>query len=181
MDEKLKEEFIILLLGSVDEPIPSLWHVQKEMFIFSRLNPRVQDLFQFKRHYNGAFSLILSEILEEPMYYEHTYSYDSKIGGYYLLNNGKKRYNEILIQNKNNKKFLKMLNALKLIRKLYDKLSNDELLFLMYITYKEFVELSNKYDQLVENNQKRLELASSIYKKGLVTKRRYEELINYAV
>jgi hypothetical protein len=171
--DRIREDFIILLLGAKDKPIPTMWHIQKELFILSKVNPKIQQLFEFQPHYEGPYSDRLRNQLEEPLYYNNPYTYDSKIG-YFLLSEGKKRYNELL-KNYSDIKLKQLLNGFKLIRTLYDKLSKDELLFLMYITYpNEFIELSNIYEKL---EKKRNELVHNIYKKGLFTEKKLNELI----
>jgi len=75
---------------------------------------------------------------------------------------------------KDDPNFKKLHEAMKLIRKLYDKLSRDELLLLVYATYPEYKIKSNVYDRIYK---KRKELAFSLLKKGLITRKRYEELI----
>jgi hypothetical protein len=74
-------------------------------------------------------------------------------------------------------KFIRLLHSFKLIRDIYDKLTKEELLFLIYVTYPEYVELSSIYDRLVKDKEKRMQLSESLLKKGLITADRYRELI----
>ena len=43
------EKNIVLLLGSVERPIPSATHLEKEVFIFSNFNPSLKELFNSNR------------------------------------------------------------------------------------------------------------------------------------
>jgi hypothetical protein len=174
-----REKFIILLLGAVDRPIPTLWHVQKELFVLSKANPKLQDLFHFEKHYEGAFSQVLHDLVREPCHHEEAYTSDSSNGGLRLTQNGRKIYKQILQQYANNEKFIRLLDAIKLIREMYDKLSKDELLFLMYLTYPDYVEMSNIYDRLVNDKAKRRAIAESLHRKRIVTDDRFRELLSY--
>jgi len=58
----------------------------------------------------------------------------------------------------------------------YDRFEKYELLFLMYRTYPEYTEVSSIYEDLIINEAKRIELADSLFSKGLVTKERCTEL-----
>ena len=175
MNEEI-EKYLILLLGVENRPIPSMWHLEKEMFVLSRSNPKVQQFFNFEKHYNGPYSQILQEVVNEPLYYENSYEFDEQ-KRIQLTDKGKQVFKEIFQKNKNNEKYLSLVDVVKFIRNLYDKLSKNELLFLVYRTYPEYTEFSNIYENLVQNENIRNKIADSLLKKGLVTKKRYKELI----
>lgn len=46
--EKEAMEYIILLLGVDNKPVPSMLHLQMELFILSKVNPKLQALFNFE-------------------------------------------------------------------------------------------------------------------------------------
>lgn len=100
------EKYIILLLGVESKPIPTIWHLQKELFILSNVNPKSQTFF-------NPFSQVIQEVIESPIKNEDAFSIDKQ--GFSLTENGKKIYKQILEQNKN-EKFSQLLNSLKLIR-----------------------------------------------------------------
>jgi len=170
------ERYIILLLGVVDRPIPSIWHLEKELFILSKSNPIVQKFLEFERHYHGPYSQVLKEVVEEPIHFENAFILDKD--GIHLTSYGKKIFNKLVEENRENKKFMEFLHALKLIRNLYDKLSVEELLFLIYITYPEFTKLSSISDRLLKNKVKRHQILRSLLRKGIITEKRYKELVN---
>lgn len=170
-----RERYIVLLLGVESNPVPSPWHVQKELFILSKVNPKLQELFSFEKHYEGPYSQLLDELVKEPLIYENAYVYGPN--GINLTSTGRRIYLSLRAKYKYDAKFLELLNALKLIRKLYDRLSKEQLLFLIYITHPEYVELSHIYDDLVRNTRKRRQLAESLLENGLVTEKRYKQLI----
>jgi len=173
---EIREQFVILLLGSTDEPIPTIRHVQKEIFILSKIQPKIQNLFQFEKHYEGPYSQLLQESVRDPRHYDRAYHVTSR-DSLILLPNGQTIYDNLVQQTKDDRYFLSLINSLRLIRTIYDKLSKDELLFLIYDTYPEFIEFSNVYDNLVKNVERRNKIITNLRRKGLITKDRFEELI----
>lgn len=176
---KVVEEYIISLLGVADKPLPSVWHLQKEFFILTKMNPNVQKLLNFVSHYEGPYSEILQESYKEPMCYEDIFE-TNKNNEITLTEEGKKIFNEIKNKYADNPKFTQFLQALKFLREIYDKLSKEELLFLMYLTYPSFIQYSNIYERLVKNPQRKKRICDSLLKKGVITIDRYEELISLA-
>lgn len=170
------ENYIILLFGVISKPIPTVWHVQKEMFILSKVNPKIQQFFNFEKHYEGPYSQVLQDLIKEPIYFEEAYAFSSD--GFYLTQYGKRIFEELKNQYRGNDRFEQLLTAMKLTRTMYDRLSKDELLFLIYITYPEYIELSNIYDRLVNDKDKKRHLAQSLLRKEMITKKRYEELVS---
>jgi len=175
---KVVEEYVVSLLGVADNPLPSIWHLQKEFFILTKINPKAQQLFNFVKHYEGPYSDVLQESYREPICYEDAFD-TNRNGEIILTEQGKKTFDEIKREHYGNPKFDQLLRSLKLIREIYDKLSKEELLFIMYLTYPEFIEYSNIYERLVKNEQRRKRICDSLLKKGLITSDRYEELISF--
>lgn len=173
---KIVEEYIVSLLGSEEKSCPTVWHLQKELFIFTRMNPKAQQLFNFVKHYEGPYSQVLQDSLRDPMYYEDAFvtKYNGEIC---LTSQGKETFGDIKEKHANDEKFIHLLHSLRLIREIYEKLTKEELLFLIYITYPEYIEFSNIYDRIVKNPEKRKQLSGSLLKKGLITMERYKELI----
>ena len=64
------------------------------------------------------------------------------------------------------------------MRDLYDKLTKDELMFLIYETYPKYTEFSQVSDKLTKNEFIRSKLLNNILSKGLITPERYDELRN---
>lgn len=176
--EKLKivENYIILLLGIVDRPVPSILHLEKEMFILSRVNPVVARFISFIRHYKGPYSDVLKDIIDDPLYYKNAYKVVN--GRIELTPEGKKIFEEIVKANEKDERFQQFLATLKMIRELYDRLSDEELLLLVYITYPEFRESSDTSDRLL-SQRKREEIARKLLKKGLITEKRYREIVEH--
>lgn len=174
LDEEAKK-YIVLLLGIKDDPVPSLWHLQKEMFMVSKAVPKAGELFDFRRHYNGPFSQMLQEITNEPLYYDGAYMVHQN-RSVSLTESGRDLFEKIIAEYRHNKKFSDLLKTIRLTREIYDKLGKDELLFLIYQTYPEYIDASNIYDRLVANKERPIQLADSLSAKGLITDERREEL-----
>ncbi len=175
-----RENFIVLLLGAADGPIPTIWHLQKEMFLLSRSVPKLQELFNFEKHYEGPYCQALQEQAIDPFFLANAYGFDTA-GRFVLTAEGKKTFKELMKQYESNDKLMRMVKTMQLIRSIYDRLSKDELLLLIYVTYPEYVDLSSAYDRLVGDQDRRRTLAASLLKKGVLTEDRYNEIIHSKV
>ena len=120
---------------------------------------------------------LLQDSLKEPMYYEDAFTTEYN-GEICLTNQGKKAFKDIKSKFSADKKFTHLLHSLRLIRDIYEKLTKEELLFLIYVTYPEYVEFSNIYDRLVKNQEKKEQISKNLLKKGLITEERYKELLS---
>jgi len=173
---EIVERYIILLLGAESNPIPSEIHIQKELFVLSKIKPVIQNFLNFEKHYKGPYSQILQETVKEPFHYSSAYIFDGdKIS---ITKDGNKVYGEILNAYNKDPKFLELVQAMRLVRDIYDKLSPDELLFLVYATYPEYIEFSDIYDKLFKNTKRRSQILKSLLEKNLITDKRYRELLN---
>ncbi|MHA1285376.1 MAG: hypothetical protein ACTSVV_11305 [Promethearchaeota archaeon] len=168
------ERYIILLLGVINKPIPSEVHLQKELFILTQVNPIIKNRISFEKHYYGPYSEVLSDLIRHPYFHSKPYSFN-QLGELELLENGRKIYNNLLRQYKDNKDFKRFLISMKLIRKMYEKLNIDELLFLIYSKYKDYIKRSDIVNKLF--SKKRI-LAKQLLNKGVITLDRYKELVN---
>jgi hypothetical protein len=173
---KIVEEYVVSLLSTQEKPVPTIWHLQKEFFILTKMNPKAQQLFNFVKHYEGPYSQVLQDSVRDPMCYEEAFAIKGN-GEIYLTNQGKETFKEIRDKYGSDEKFVHFMRSLKLIREIYEKLTKEELLFLIYVTYPEYVEFSNIYSRLVENKEKKKQLSENLLKKGLITRDRYEELV----
>jgi len=172
------ERYILLLLGVLDKSIPTSYHLQKELFILSQANPKIKQIFNFEKHYYGPYSQDLAELVKEPLYYKEAFNFE-KSGKISITEKGKKLFQEIVNRYKDNIKFSEMLAMMKMTRQIYDKLTFEELLLLIYVTYEEFKEKS-KVSQRILSKINRKRLAHNLFKKGVITETRYNELVKYS-
>lgn len=84
-------------------------------------------------------------------------------GKFKLIPKVKEIYNKLVENYKDNDDFKKILSAMKLVRKLYEKLTTEELLFLIYATYEEYAEKSHKAKNLL-SKRNRLRLTQQLLK-----------------
>ncbi|MFH1311081.1 MAG: hypothetical protein ABIH65_01610 [Nanoarchaeota archaeon] len=169
------ERHLILLLGVKETPIKSDLYLQKEMFILSNSKEELKDELNFDKHYYGPYSQILQEILLKPTYIKDPFDFDGK--RILLSENGKKEYERMIKEYSKDKRFSKLLLSLKLIREMYDVLSSNELLFLIYETYPDYVDFSSVAKEII-NEPMRSRIIDSLFSKGIITDERYKELKN---
>lgn len=168
------ERYLILLLGVVDKPIPSREHLQKELFVLSRAHPKIANFITFEKHYEGPYSEDIADLINNPVY--HIGAFYSSKGVIRLTAEGKRIFDDLVKNYSDNPKFKELLGMMKMVRELYDKLSIDELLFLVYVTYPDYKQMSKISDELL-SPQKRKEIAKRLLKKEIITTGRYSELI----
>ncbi len=178
MDEiEAIERYIILLLGSVDSrPIPSATHLQKELFVLSKANKKMQDIIDFEKHHFGPYSSEIDSVSKNPVHFSDAFVFDSNLRKLYLTDKGKGIYDEIRRQNQNNPGFSEFHAMIQMVRNLYDRLTTKELLFLIYSTYEDYTEKSSVSNDLL-SSPKREMLAKSLLRRGLITEERYAELV----
>jgi len=170
------ERYIVLFLGASPDPIPSELHLQKELFVFLNVYKNLRDFIHFEKHYKGPYSPEIKEALESPMYLSNSWQLeDPKIR---LTKDGQEVYKELVSFYKDDERFKQLLEAIKLTRRMYDKLSGDELLLLIYLTYPEYKLESNVSEGIYS---KKNSLASSLLNKGLITEGRFKELVSLLI
>jgi hypothetical protein len=171
---KAAEDYALLLVGSGEKAVPSITHLQKEMFILSRINKKILDHLTFEKHYYGPFSQTLSDIVENSLFRKDAFFFDEK--RICLSDTGKKGLQQILSKNKSLSKFKMFLISIKLVRELYDRLNQNELLFLIYVTFPEYTEHSRIWERLVKNTDNRKRILKGLVSKGAITEERFAEI-----
>ncbi len=161
------EKKLILLLGLEEKPVNELF-IQKELFLLTQSIEELNNVFEFKKHYHGPFSEVIHDSLDDPLYFQNSFI---KLGNKFsLTQEGKELFEKISNQEKE-----ELLILIKFIREVYEKLDEDELLFIIYCSYPEFMEKSDKCKFLF-NKDIKLKTINSILKKGLISEQKAEEL-----
>lgn len=178
LKQKGLENFILLVLGMSDRKI-SLLHLEKEVFLLWNFHKKIKPYLKFIKHYRGPFSKEIQETVLNPMYLEGHWIYispsDKLSGGYVQLTlKGKMEYKRLFEKIQKNDEMLHLLAGIKMVRELYDKLSLEELLLLIYDTYPEYIERSDVWNDI---KKKKSQLAASLKKKGVVSDERYCSLV----
>ena len=166
------ERMIVALLGSGCDAIPSHEHLQMEMFMLTKANPKLDDLFRFEPSPGGPRSARLGEASLGPIYRTGEYRVVGS-GKVALTAPGRRAYENIARENAG---LGGLVCATSLARHVYDEMEADELLFLIYNAYPDAVELSGAQDGYKDPAARR-RLAESLLKKGFVTGERYGELV----
>ncbi len=166
-EEAIRNKFIAILLSGADRPIKNKINFQKELFLFSKSFPKIFEFFEFIPHYYGPYSSSAADSIDN-----HDNYFVNDRAGIYLTTEGKNLAEESLDEfSPENRE--KILTSMNIVRSLYDSLTSDELMFLVYKTYG-YTEKSDKIDSLLENKEY---LAGRLLKKGVITEKRYRELI----
>jgi hypothetical protein len=174
--EELIERYLLLLLGAKDRPIPSALHLQKEMFLLANFKESLKEELNFEKHYYGPFSQTIDEAIRSPTYFSESFSFQ---GDQIMLSkNGIAEFNSMIKENRGHKEFDLLISGLVLIREIYDQLSRNELLLLIYCTYPEYTTLSKVSDKLLKNKVTKHRILSALLAKQLITEQRFEELKN---
>lgn len=109
--QQLIEQYLILLLGVKSKPIPSRFHLQKEMFILLNTIPRLQQFIKFRKHYYGPHSLDIKEHIDEPLYFSNPFKIHSN-QRIELTKSGKEIYEKLNNEFKDNPKFQKIIKIM---------------------------------------------------------------------
>ncbi|MFH1473743.1 MAG: hypothetical protein ABIE55_02515 [Candidatus Aenigmatarchaeota archaeon] len=171
---KIAEDFSILMIGSIERPVPSDLHIQKEMFVLTQTIPDLREIFNFKKHYQGPFSQILRDIIDSPIYVDR--AFERRGRSILLSKNGKKEFNNIVKRNIKEEDFNILNINIKLIRNIYDRLNRFELLFLVYDTYPKYIEMSDVYNSIIKNKKLVNEIIVNLIRKGSITEDRFMEI-----
>ncbi len=120
---------IALLLSGADKPITSKVNFQKELFLLIKALPQFESLFDFIPHRLGPFSNTAEHALEN-----NPDLFVMNKHGIYLGDEGRK-FSESVIREMKPANSKQLLDAIHFIRSVYDHLTDDEFMFLVYMTY----------------------------------------------
>ncbi|MDO9035783.1 MAG: hypothetical protein Q7U51_11335 [Methanoregula sp.] len=91
-----------------------------------------------------------------------------------LTEKGQLQYQKIYLEVIRNEQMLPILAGMKMVREMYDDLSIEELLILIYDTYPEYRKKSNVADTI---DRMKATLAKGLLKRGKIDSDRYENLV----
>ncbi len=114
----ITNELLILLIGTVNKRTLSKLHVHKELFVLTRIFPKLNSLLELEAYRKGPFNRIAQDCLEDLVERGHVINVK---GGYMLDRLGKEAYNRIVEMLKRKR----LLNVIRRIREIYDKLDVD--------------------------------------------------------
>ena len=165
---------IIVLLGSHQGPIPSAEHLQKEMFVPAKANPKLAPLLRFESRPHGPYSARLDDASTGQLRCGEARKVD-ETGGMRLTAAGRRAYDGMLANAQYGAKLGDPTDVANLTGHVYDSLTVDELLFLIRDYYPEHADPAGSCK--CKTPAVRRQLADSLLKKEIVTPGRYLELI----
>ena len=163
---RVEHKLLILLLGASPRPVPSRIHIHKELFVLTRVFPKLSEVLEFEPYYKGPFSRVVQEALRDLI--ERGYVIRTE-KGYTLTEAGWRMYDEITKRLKRKD----LIDVTKSIREQYDKLAKDELLLLVYVTYPEYTVESEEISRVISRAPR---IIAQLYLKGMITERGRDEL-----
>jgi len=166
-EEAFRKKLIALLLSGADNPIASKVNFQKELFLLIKALPQFESLFDFMPHRLGPYSNSADHVLEN-----NPDLFVADKHGIYLLDEGK-RFSAAVEGEMKPENRKQLLDTVQFIRSVYDRLTDDEFMFLVYMTYG-YTEKSDRFDELLK---RRKQLADSLLRKKIITYQRYLELV----
>lgn len=166
--QEASKKIILLLLEGSEKPVKTLVHFQKELFLLTVSFRKLNELLDFKSSNYGVYSDIANSVLENNV----GEVFDITPKGIAINEKGRKQATETLNE-MNAEKKEKMMRTIRIIRSLYDRLTAEELEFLIYEAYG-YKEKSLDYKKL---DAHRAELSCQLLRKGAISKQRYHELL----
>ena len=166
-EETFSRKLIALLLSGADNPIASKVNFQKELFLLIKAMPQFESIFDFMPHRLGPYSNSAEHIIENN---PELFVADNK--GIYLSDEGK-QFSSSVKKEMHPENLERLIQSITFIRSIYDHLNDDELMFLVYMTYG-YTEKSDRFDALLK---RRKQLADSLLRKKVITHDRYSEII----
>lgn len=181
-EREAQEWLILLVLGLFPDKIMSMLHLEKEVFILWNFHSLIKDLINFVAHYRGPYSSEIRDIIIEPMYLTDSWEFippkrgDTLSGGFVTLTKeGHERYKKYYKDILEDEELHSLLAGIKIVRTIYDDLSDEELLLLVYDTYPDFRKKSEVADDIYK---KRFELTDKLLKRGIISDKKAEYLRN---
>ena len=166
-EEAFRRKLIALLLSGADQPIPSKVNFQKELFLLIKAMPQFESIFDFIPHRLGPYSNSAERIIEIN---SDLFVADNK--GIYLSDDGK-RFKSSVQKEMRPENLEQLMQSIEFIRSVYDHLTDDEFMFLVYMTY-DYTEKSDRFDALLK---KKKQLADGLLRKKIITNHRHLELL----
>jgi hypothetical protein len=168
------------LIGSSKKPL-SMLHLEKEAFLLWKFNPGMEGFVNFIKHYRGPFSKELQKTVISPIYCLSCWRYsspargDNLTGGHIRLESkGQEEYHKLRGRMQKDPELKQLLSAVTMVHELYDVLSAEELLLMIYDTYPEYIEKSDVYADI---NRKRKPISLRLFERGVIDQKRLDSLV----
>ncbi len=172
-------QYVTLLLGIDDDPVPSMIHLNSELFILTESFPTLKNTIKFSSSSNGPRCQSIYDSV----------AYKSGFNGWIIVDNnatisltaeGKSAFNIYKQQLREaNPSYLdELVSALELVRIFYDDFTRDELFLLLSDYHKEYFTSQTVDKEYVSNKEK---ISLQLLERDLITESRYQELVGHPV
>jgi uncharacterized protein YwgA len=156
----LEKTILALLYLKEKSPIFGKLRLQKMIFLISQDFEKLRDELDFEPHRYGMYDQTIDDMIE-GLELDGFVTIDENNNKIALTQKGIEKAGEIL------KEFSeKEIETIEEVKELFEGLTEDEILALLYFKFPEFAKYSEKLNEI---NKKRRELAISLYKKGKVS------------
>jgi len=180
MKREALENLILLVLGAVPDHEISMLHLEKEVFLLWNFYPDIQEFIRFIAYFRGPFSEEIADAIKNPYFLTDSWEYHKPVnndkisgGSVSLTGDGYRLYQDLYSDMLENDEVRPLLSGIKIVRTVYDGLSLEELLLLIYDTYPDY---RIKSEVAKEIYDKREYLAKKLLKKGIISESRSKNL-----
>lgn len=177
---RAQEYLILLVLGAVPDKKLSMLHLEKEVFLLWNFHPSIPKFIQFVAYQRGPYAESIRDSIISPYYLTEAWEYlrprsaGDLTGGFVRLTiKGKRTYQAYYQTVFQQEKMRPLLAGIRIVRTIYDDLTPEELLLLIYDAYPEF---RIKSEVAKEIDNKREKLTAQLLRRGKVTTEKAAEL-----
>ena len=163
-------KYMLVLIGTRNEPIKGKTKFQKMMFVLSHIFDEIKDQTDFDSDYYGPYS----EIVESELEYLEQISLVTERNNRIRLTDKGEKYAKQIVESMD-KRTLSILNEHK---EFFNDMTKNELLTYIYLAYPETTSGSVVYEPLKPNMEKHV---ISLIKKEKITPQRAAELLDKEV
>ena len=170
---RAQENLILLVLGAAPDKDLSMLHLEKEVFLLWKFHPSIPKFIEFIAYQRGPYSEEIRDCIKDPYYLTDAWEYIGRgnenglTGGYVrLTDEGLHLYQEQFKEMLAQEKMRSLLAGIQIVRSLYDELSAEELLLVIYDAYPEF---RTNSEVAAEIYAKREAITAKLAKRGIVS------------
>jgi hypothetical protein len=169
-------QYVTLLLGVDDDPVPSTIHLNGELFVLTESVPRVKSAIKFSSSLNGP----RCQAIYDSIAYNYSWFAVDNNAAISLTAEGKLAFDSYKQQlgEKDPPYLDELVSALELVRIFYDDFTQDELLLLLSDYHKEYFTSLTDDKEYIKNREK---ISLRLLERDLITESRYQELMGHPV
>ena len=139
---KSQENLILLVLGAVSDTPMSKLHLEKDIYLLYNFHLEIPKFIKFSAYHRGPYSQEIADAIQDPYIRTDEWVYnpidkqDKYSSGYIkLTEKGREEYKKLYDKMLSNKRMHSLLAGIELVRRLYDNLTPQEFIYIIYETY----------------------------------------------